>query len=215
MLKVPPSPSPKTLPAILQTRMKITRSDLIKVCDDFLENKIDKIDVENFASEMIYIDDDFEDEIVAAIIFEWDNEIINYEINEVNIKLWKKWLQTDENKLLEHNSWNVHIEPQKKICEKFNSLWKPINKKFKIGISDNWNENPINGLRHSQQKGTTGWFIWSGEYSENDDFFKPICAEHLLQIRPEIIKYLGLEIGFRFLVDNKGYEDVWKDENIE
>ena len=194
--------------------MKITRSDLIKVCDDFLENKIDKIDVENFASEMIYIDDDFEDEIVADIIFEWDNEIINYEINEVNIKLWKKWLQTDENKLLEHNSWNVHIEPQKKICEKYNSLWKPINKKFKIGISDNWNENPINGLRHSQQEGTTGWFIWSGEYSENDDFFKPISAEHLLQIRPEIIKYLGLEIGFRFLVDNKGYEDVWKDENI-
>lgn len=195
--------------------MKITRSDLIKVCDDFLKNKIDKIDVENFASEMIYIDDDFEDEIVAAIIFEWDNEIINYEINEVNVKLWKKWLQTDENKLLEHNSWNVHIEPQKNICEKYNSLWKPINKKFKIGISDNWNENPINGLRHSQQEGTTGWFIWSGEYSDNNDFFKPICAEHLLQIRPEIIKYLGLEIGFRFLVDNKGYEDVWKDENIE
>jgi hypothetical protein len=195
--------------------MKITRSDLIKVCDDFLKNKIDKIDVENFASEMIYIDDDFEDEIVAAIIFEWDNEIINYEINEVNVKLWKKWLQTDENKLLEHNSWNVHIEPQKNICGKYNSLWKPINKKFKIGISDNWNENPINGLRHSQQEGTTGWFIWSGEYSDNNDFFKPICAEHLLQIRPEIIKYLGLEIGFRFLVDNKGYEDVWKDENIE
>lgn len=195
--------------------MKITRSDLIKVCDDFLKNKIDKIDVENFASEMIYIDDDFEDEIVAAIIFEWDNEIINYEINEVNVKLWKKWLQTDENKLLEHNSWNVHIEPQKNICGKYNSLWKPINKKFKIGMSDNWNENPINGLRHSQQEGTTGWFIWSGEYSDNNDFFKPICAEHLLQIRPEIIKYLGLEIGFRFLVDNKGYEDVWKDENIE
>ena len=138
--------------------MKITRSDLIKVCDDFLKNKIDKIDVENFASEMIYIDDDFEDEIVAAIIFEWDNEIINYEINEVNVKLWKKWLQTDENKLLEHNSWNVHIEPQKNICEKYNSLWKPINKKFKIGISDNWNENPINGLRHSQQEGVSSPF---------------------------------------------------------
>ncbi|TXF77668.1 hypothetical protein [Chryseobacterium sp.] len=195
--------------------MKIARSDLIKVCDDFLENKIDKVDVENFASEMIYIDDDFEDDIVATIIFEWDNEIINYEINEVNIKLWKKWLQTDENELLEHNIWNVHIEPQKKICEKYNSIWKPINKKLKIGISDNLNDSPINGLRHSQEKGTTGWFIWSGEYSENNDFFKPICAEHLLQIRPEIIKYLGLEIGFRFLVDNKGYEDVWKDENIK
>ena len=198
--------------------MKITRSDLIKICDNFLEKKIEKVDIENFGAEIMFdVDDKYEceDEVVDEILCHWDNEIINYEINEVNIKLWKKWLQTDENELLEHNSWNVHIEPQKKICKKYNSIWKPVNKKLKIGVSDNLNESPINGLRHSQEKGTTGWFIWSGEYSENDDFFKPICAEHLLQMRPEIIKYLGLEIGFRFLVDNKDYEDVWKDENIE
>ena len=198
--------------------MKITRSDLIKICDNFLEKKIEKVDIENFGAEIMFdVDDKYEceDEVVAEIVCHWDNEIINYEINEVNIKLWKKWLQTDENELLKHNSWNVHIKKKKKICKKYNSIWKPINKKLKIGISANLNESPINGLRHSQEKGTTGWFIWSGEYSENDDFFKPICAEHLLQMRPEIIKYLGLEIGFRFLVDNKDYEDVWKDENIE
>jgi hypothetical protein len=41
-----------------------------------------------------------------------------------------------------------------------------------------------------------------------------MCAEHLLQIRPDIIKYLGLDIGFRILTDKKGYEDIWVDEKL-
>lgn len=40
-----------------------------------------------------------------------------------------------------------------------------------------------------QEDGTTGWFIWSGEYEEKGDFFKPLCAEHLLKLKPEVIKY--------------------------
>ena len=41
-----------------------------------------------------------------------------------------------------------------------------------------------------------------------------MCAKHLLQIRPEIIKYLGLEVGFRFLADKDGYEDIWYDKKL-
>ncbi len=41
-----------------------------------------------------------------------------------------------------------------------------------------------------------------------------MCAEHLLEINPKIVNYLGLEVGFRFLIDNNGYEDVWKDEKL-
>ena len=108
----------------------------------------------------------------------------------------------------------MHIEPQKKICEQYKSEWKPINKKLKIGISENYKLQPINGIRHSAEKGTTGWFIWFGEYSEEPNFFKPMCAEHLLEINPKIVNYLGLEVGFRFLIDNNGYEDVWKDEKL-
>lgn len=59
-----------------------------------------------------------------------------------------------------------------------------------------------------------GWYIWSGEWSDSDDFFKPICLEHLIELKPEIIKYFGLDIGFRFLANDKGYEDVWFDQNI-
>lgn len=196
----------------------ITRNDLIKICDDFLSGKIGKMDIENYAAEAIFDVGDkyeFEDDIVAEIIFQWDNEIINFEINETNIKVWKEWLVTGENRLLEYNSWNVHIDRQKEICKKYRSDWKPINKKLKIGISENLNSEQINGLRNTSEKGTTGWFIWSGEYPAHENLFKSISAENLLQIEPKIIKYLGLETGFRFQMDRNGNEDVWKDENIK
>lgn len=197
--------------------MKVTRQKLIELCNKFLEDKIDKIEIQNFTWTAIS-DDDFEwqdDEIISDTIFEWDNEDINFEINKTNISLWRKRLLTDQDNLLEHNFWNSHINKQKEICKNNNSIWKPINKKLKVGISMNFDKDPINGLRHPAEKGTTGWFIWTGDYSEADDFFQPMCAEYLLQQRPEIIKYLGLDIGFRFLSDSKGYEDIWFDEKLK
>lgn len=162
--------------------MTITRNDLIKICDDFLDEKIKKEDVTNYAWEAISNDDiEFEDEIVSYVIFSWDNEAIDFEIDKGNMTLWKHKIITGEDKLLERNSWNFHIEPQKNICTKYNSEWKPINKKLNIGISDDYTLQPINGLRHTDEKRTTGWFIWFGEYSEDENFFKPICAEHLLK----------------------------------
>ena len=195
--------------------MLITRKILIEICNQFINGEIDKNDILNFASENVFDEDiSFEDEIVDEIIFQWDNEIINFEINKKNMILWKEKLLNGNDELLSSNSWNYHIHFQKQICEKYNSEWKPFNKKLFVGISENYNLEPINGLRHSSEKGTSGWYIWFGEYSENKDFFKPICAEHLLEIYPKIIDYLGLEPGFRFLIDKNGYEDVWFDDKL-
>lgn len=196
--------------------MIVTRQHLVELCDKFLEEKIDKLAIQNFASAAI-IDDNFdwdEDEIVSSTIFDWDNEEINFEINKKNISLWKKRLLTDKDDLVLHNVWNVHINEQKVICERNNSAWKPINKKLKIGVSTYLSKDPINGMRIAADRGTTGWFIWTGEFSENEDFFQPMCAEHLLEHRPEIIKYLALDIGFRFLTDKNEYEDIWHAPNL-
>ena len=108
---------------------------------------------------------------------------------------------------------NIDSIPTKKtICRKYESKWNPINKKLMVGCSTDLSSDPINGLRHPKEGITTGWYIWSGEWSDNADFFKPICAEHLLQEKPELIKYLGLDVGFRFLIGKDNYEDVWYDE---
>jgi hypothetical protein len=79
------------------------------------------------------------------------------------MQLWKKRLLTGNDELIEHNVWNVHIEKQKFVCEKYGSKWTPINKKLRVGVADNLSTDPIHGLRHRNDrqttKGTTGWFI--------------------------------------------------------
>ena len=155
-----------------------------------------------------------DDSIISNTLFEWNNEDINFPIHKPNMELWKKRLETNIDELMIHNSWNVHIEKQKEICEKYGSNWKPINKSLNIAISENLDLKTLNGLRHKANKSEVCWFIWSGEYSENDIFFKPICVEHLLQRKPKLIDYLGLDEGFRFLIDDNNYEDVWFDEKL-
>jgi len=197
--------------------MNIERKQLIEFCDKFLNEEIQKVDLLNFARNCMSSDEydwNEDDEIISKTIFEWDNEDINYPINKVNIQLWKNRLENKADELMLYNDWNVHIETQKEICEKYNSKWKPISKSLKIGISENLDLEPIYGLRHKTENGKVYWFIYSGDYSEKEDFFKPICAEHLLQRKPKLIDYLGLDEGFRFIIDEKGYEDVWFDEKL-
>ncbi len=105
------------------------------------------------------------------------------------------------------------ILEQQDICKKYNLEYYYTDVWLKVGISKNINsgEMPINGLRHNPEGDTCGWYIWAGEYDSSDDFFEPMHIIHLYDIYPNIIKYLGLPPQSRFLIDDKGYEDVWTD----
>lgn len=106
---------------------------------------------------------------------------------------------------------------QIEICNKYSAKYIPCLNNFKVGISRNIRNGvmPINGLRHPIEGDTTGWYIWAGEeYSEDPDFFIPLHVEHLKDWCPLIIKYLGLPPGYRFLITDDGYEDVWEDTSL-
>ena len=61
--------------------MRVTRQDLIDLCDKFLNEKIDKTIIQDFALSAISDDDlEWDDDVIADTIFEWDNEEINFEI---------------------------------------------------------------------------------------------------------------------------------------
>ncbi len=198
----------------------VTRNHLLKLCDLAIRTEITAELLEVISDNLIISDyfswdsDSTDGEIVARTIFEWANPSINYEINERNLRLWREYLQMGDHRLGDFDNWHSYIQKQKEICEKVNSNWHPVNPKHKIGVSDNLGSGPVHGLRHPPEKGTTGWFIWTGEYSPADDFFKPIHAEHLLQRQPDLIKYLGLQPGYRFLIDNEGHEDIWEDKGL-
>ena len=102
------------------------------------------------------------------------------------------------------------------ICEKYKVQPLPAPSYLKVGISQNVREGilPINGLRISPEADTSGWYIWAGEtMSEDPSFFFPLHVEHLKTWCPEILPYLQLPVGWRFLIA-PNHEDVWFDESI-
>ena len=106
---------------------------------------------------------------------------------------------------------------QQELCEKYGASYREADLTEIVGVSQGVLEGiePINGLRHPSSETTSGWYLWTGELSESVDFFKPIHTNHLLEIRPELAKYMGLPPGWRFLIEpSSSYEDVWQDQSL-
>ena len=73
---------------------------------------------------------------------------------------------------------------------------------------------PLNGLRHTPSGDYSGWFLWGGpSLSDAPDYFQPQYIGHLAEALAEILPYLDLPPGWRFLIA-PGYEDVWFDESL-
>jgi hypothetical protein len=106
---------------------------------------------------------------------------------------------------------------QRKICKKYGVEFfaSPNNMRLGISLNVKYGIFPINGLRHPPEKETTGWYVWAGggEQLEEIDLFIPLCVAHLDEWCPDIIPYLGLPPGWRFLIA-PDYEDVWFDERL-
>jgi hypothetical protein len=69
---------------------------------------------------------------------------------------------------------------------------------------------PVYGARVSlPEGGNVSWFFHCGEYSDAPDFYQPVHTDHLAELLPFVMKYLRLPHGSKFIIDDKGFEDVW------
>lgn len=108
------------------------------------------------------------------------------------------------------------IEAQTIICENqgCKTEFPEANETLGIALST-LGKKPINGLRHPNENGTCGWYLWCGEeFSEDTEFFEPLHVSHISEYLPSIEKYLALPAGYRFLV-TETYEDIWFDETLK
>src|SRR3990170_3766906 len=99
---------------------------------------------------------------------------------------------------------------QVEVCRRFGAEPFPAFAGQKVGIARNVKEGvqPLNGLRHPPEGDTTGWYIWGGEELPNDsNFFVPLHVHHLDDWCPDVLPYLALPPGWRFLIA-PGHEDV-------
>ncbi|HKR65947.1 MAG TPA: hypothetical protein VJZ00_19605 [Thermoanaerobaculia bacterium] len=105
---------------------------------------------------------------------------------------------------------------QASICAKYGATPFAVSSGLKAGVAANvWSGLvPLNGLRHPQAGDSSGWYLWAGEeFSTDPDLWRAVHIEHLSDIRPEVMKYLALPPGWRFLIA-RDYEDVWYDESL-
>jgi hypothetical protein len=105
---------------------------------------------------------------------------------------------------------------QVEVCLRYSVTFTPSALLSKLGISDSalQGRQPLHGLRHPPEAGTSGWFIWGGEeFSTDPEFFKPMHVFHLGERCPAVVPYLGLPPGWRFLIA-PNYEDAWFDVDL-
>lgn len=110
---------------------------------------------------------------------------------------------------------NAIEEKQLEICVRYKSGFVPAAAGSKLGLAlQTIGTLPINGLRHRPQRNTNGWYIWCGtDLSDAPDFFSPLHTSHVEEYCPEILPYLGLPPGYRFLVSGD-HVDVWFDPKL-
>ncbi len=110
----------------------------------------------------------------------------------------------------------MKIKREQSICEWVGVEPEKPEAGTKIGIAlSTIGKTPINGLRHKSENGTNGWYIWCGEeMGKEDDFFSPLHVEHIAEYLPEVLEYLDLPAGYRFLIDGNNYEDVWYEQEL-
>ena len=102
---------------------------------------------------------------------------------------------------------------QRKICNKDDLEFEP-HSHLKVGILLDVIDNIqlIPASRFQAEESTSRWFIWTGEYSEDRDFFKLIDVVHLLEWCHLILPYLGLPSGAKFSIAEDGNDVIaWKD----
>ena len=105
-------------------------------------------------------------------------------------------------------------QTQLELCARFGvKPFKPF-ENLKAGVAlATLTQTPIHGLREHPTTSTNGWYIWAGEFSDAPDFFDPLHAHHLHERCPDVMPYLALPPGYRFLIAT-GHEDVWFDPSL-
>jgi hypothetical protein len=104
-------------------------------------------------------------------------------------------------------------ELQQRICGTYGAGYKPPAPGSKVGLAiQTLGRVPIHGVRPAPTATTCGWYIYAGdEWSDDPDFYKPLCVEHLADYCEFALPFVCLPPGWRFMTDGKGFMDVWQD----
>lgn len=116
-------------------------------------------------------------------------------------------------KLQQNSALAELIAEQKLLCEEFGSAYVEVSGDDVIAIAvKTLNKDPLVGIRKkAETEENISWYIYGGELEEGTDDFETMTVRQLQEIAPDVLPYLALETGYRFMIDGDDYEDVWKE----
>lgn len=103
-------------------------------------------------------------------------------------------------------------DEQQQVCARYCLPGQPPEAMVAVALGS-LEQSPIYGTRIDlPENGTISWFIHCGEHSDAADFYQPLHTAHLQELLPQVLGYLALPSGAKFIIDREGYEDVWMEE---
>lgn len=88
---------------------------------------------------------------------------------------------------------------QQSVCNQFGSEFVPAKMEQKLGIAlPLSSDGPVHGLRHPPEGDTTGWYIWTGELSDRENFFQALHCHHLASQTPDFFPLSRPRTGLAF-----------------
>lgn len=106
---------------------------------------------------------------------------------------------------------NELIAEQKLLCEEFGSAYIEVTGDDVVAVAvKSLAQDPLVGIR-KKTADQVSWYIYAGELKEGIDDFETMTVRELQDILPEVLPYLALDVGYRFMIDEDDYEDVWKE----
>lgn len=101
---------------------------------------------------------------------------------------------------------------QQQVCARFHMAAQAPEAMVALAIAS-LDQSPIYGTRiELPENGTISWFIHCGDHSDAVDFYQPLHTRQLQELLPQVLDYLALPGGAKFIIDRDGYEDVWLED---
>ena len=104
------------------------------------------------------------------------------------------------------------IAEQKLLCEEVGSAYVEVKGDDVIAVAvHTLKKDPSVGIRKpAEGEEQVSWYIYGGEL-EGADSFETMTIRKFQELAPEVLPYLALDVGYRFMIDADDYEDVWKE----
>jgi len=104
------------------------------------------------------------------------------------------------------------VRKQSEICWQQNLIPLFPNFNQSVVISDGVYEGKdIEGIRYDSPHDESGWYLITDDYDDNIKSLKMVHFYHVAFARPDILKYLAIPFGYRFIM-KEGNIEIHQDE---